>query len=327
MIEEAEKKETNEVPKKEQSYHKHHEYNWASKVFWGLLLILIGGLALAGNFGLATIEWSSLWRLWPLFIVAAGLSILSFKNIIWKILSVILSVAAVTAIAWVLLGGFKQINVSVGTLKNYNETIQVASSEIKSAEVSIDAGASEVYIATADQIGIATADLTSNFAILEKTSSVSDSIQKVDFSMKSENRWFNNWFGDFKNKWDVKLTRNLPLSLDVKAGACDADIDLSGAKLNTVDIDMGASNLTLKLGKNQSLANVNIDSGASSITIRVPAESGVKLFTEGGLSSKELADLKRSGNKTYESNNYDSASQKINISAKIGVSSFTIERY
>jgi cytochrome c oxidase subunit IV len=327
MSEETNQKETNEAPKKEQKHREHHECNWANKVFWGLLLILIGGLALVGNFGLATIEWSNLWRLWPLFIVAAGLSILSFKNIIWKIISVILSVVAVAAIAWVLLGGFKQIGVSIDTLKNYNETIQIASGEIKSAEVSLDAGASEVYISTADQIGIATAGLTSNFATLEKTSSVSGSIQKVDFSMKTENKWFNNWVGSYRNKWDIKLTRNLPLSLNVNAGACDADIDLSDAKLNMVDIDMGASDLTLKLGKNQSLANVTIDSGASSILVRVPTESGVKLVTEGGLSSKELADLKLSSDKTYESNNYDSAISKINITAKIGVSSFTIERY
>ena len=321
MIEEAEKKETNEVPKKEQGYHKHHEYNWASKVFWGLLLILIGGLALAGNFGLVTIEWSSLWRLWPLFIVAAGLSILSFKNIIWKIISVILSVAAVAVIAWILLGGFKQIG--VGTPQNYSETIQVASSEVKSAEISLDAGASEIKISTADQLVAATASLTSNFATLEQNSNTSGSIQKINFSMKSGDIWF----GSFKNQWDIKLNRNLPISFNVNAGACDADIDLSLAKLNAVDIDMGASSLVLKLGEIQSITNVNIASGASSITIRVPNNSGVKLYIDDGLNSKELADLKLSGNKTYESNNYNSASKKIDITAKIGVSSFTIERY
>lgn len=318
MSEENSKNETTEALEKTP---KHHEGNLASKVFWGLLLILVGGLALAGNFGLAVINWADLWRLWPLFIIAAGLSILSFKNIIWKIISVILSVATIAAIAWVLLGGISQFN--MGSSQTYSDTVQVASNEVKSAEISLDAGASEINISTDSQTAVVTAELKSNFATLEKTSSISDSIQKVNFSMKSGNIWL----GSFKNQWNVSLTRALPISLSVDAGACDANIDLSLAKLNAVDINMGASSLVLKLGANQSLANVNIDSGASSITVRVPNESGVKLYIDDGLNSKELADLKLSGDKTYESNNYNSASKKIDITAKIGVSSFTIERY
>jgi len=321
MSEEPDKKETVEMPEKTQKCHDHHENNLASKVFWGLLLILIGGLALAGNFGLVTVEWTGLWRLWPLFIIAAGLSILSFKNIIWKIISVILSVATVAAIAWVMLGGYGQL--SIGSAQNYDTTVQVASSEIKSAEINLDAGASDIDISTASQTAVAVANFTSNLASLEKTSSVSGTVQKINFSMKSGNIWL----GSFKNQWDIKLTRDLPISLSVDAGACDADIDLSSAKLNAVNINMGASSLTLRLGENQSLANVNIDSGASSIKVQVPNGVGVKLYLDDGLNSKELADLEKTGEKTYESSGYNSSAKKIDITANIGVSSFTIERY
>jgi len=318
MSEETSKNETTETLEKTQ---KHHDGNLASKVFWGLLLILIGGLALAGNFGLVTINWADLWRLWPLFIIAAGLSILSFKNIIWKILSVILSVATIAAIGWVLLGGISRLN--IGSLQAYNDTVQVASNEIKSAEISLDVGASEINISTDNQTAIATAELKSNFATLEKTSSIYESIQKVNFSMKSGNVWL----GSFKNQWNISLTQALPISLSVDAGACDADIDLSAAKLNTVDINMGASNLVLRLGENQSLANVNIDSGASSIKLQIPNGVGVKLHLDDGLNSKKLADLEKTGDKTYESNGYAGAISKIDIMTSIGVSSFTIERY
>lgn len=309
------------VTEKAPNNYNHHESNLASKLFWGLLLILVGGLVLVGNFGLITIKWSSLWRLWPLFIVAAGLSILSFKSIVWRILSVILSILAVVAIAWLLIGGYDQLK--LGSLQDYNAAVSVASSEVKSAEVSLDAGASTIKISTADQSTVAIADFKSDMTSLEQTSEVVDSVQKIDLSMKATNMWI----GGFKNEWDIKLTRNLPISLDFNAGACDADIDLSLAKLKLVDIDMGASSLVLKLGNVQNLSEVKINSGASSITIRVPNNSGVRLTLDGGLNSKELADLKGTTENTYESVNYDSADKKINITGNIGVSSFKIERY
>jgi hypothetical protein len=74
------------------------------RIFWGLLLVLVGSMLIASNFGFAHINWSSLIGLWPLFVIAAGLSILSINNVIWRVLSVILAVLALAAIAIVALG-------------------------------------------------------------------------------------------------------------------------------------------------------------------------------------------------------------------------------
>jgi cytochrome c oxidase subunit IV len=74
------------------------------RIFWGLLLVLIGSMLITSNFGFAHINWSSIVGLWPFFIIAAGLSVLSLHNMVWKILSVILAVFALVAIAVVALG-------------------------------------------------------------------------------------------------------------------------------------------------------------------------------------------------------------------------------
>lgn len=88
------------------------------RIFWGLLLVLIGSMLIASNFGFVYINWASLVDLWPLFIIAAGLSVLSISNIVWRVLSIILAVAALSAIAFVALGDShivsspnKQINI------------------------------------------------------------------------------------------------------------------------------------------------------------------------------------------------------------------------
>lgn len=302
--------------------NKSENNNIASKIFWGLLLILIGGIALAGNFNLIKVEWGSLWRLWPLFIIVAGLSILSFKNIIWNIISVILSVLTVCAIGWILIGSVNTLG--IGYLQTYNETIKIKSEEVKSAVIFLDTEASEIDISTTDQLAVVDANLSSNYATMKQSSSVDGFIQTVNLSTQTDNNWF---VGNMQNHWDIKLSRVLPISLRIDYGACDADINLSEAKLNEVNIKGGASNLLLKLGDKQSIADINIDLGVSSVKIQIPKKIGVKLYLDGGLNAKDLADLKQIDGETYESENYDGFEKKININAKIGVSSFTIERY
>ena len=80
--------------------------NWGiGRIFWGLLLVLIGGLLIADNFGWVSVNWLDLWRLWPLFIIAAGLSVLSVRGIVWKIFTIIFALSILGAIGYVAISG------------------------------------------------------------------------------------------------------------------------------------------------------------------------------------------------------------------------------
>ena len=83
----------------------HDSFN--GKLFWGLFFIVAGVLFLLQNFNLVTIKFDSLWKLWPLIIVLAGFSILSFKNIVWKIISAILIILAFLFVSYVAIYGTK----------------------------------------------------------------------------------------------------------------------------------------------------------------------------------------------------------------------------
>ncbi len=51
-----------------------------STLFWGILLVLIGGLFLLNNLGVLDVNWDTIWRLWPMILVFWGLSILVGKQ-------------------------------------------------------------------------------------------------------------------------------------------------------------------------------------------------------------------------------------------------------
>lgn len=328
MTDKSETESTEKVNHSAKHSHNHRKCNancekssrWSvNKLFWGLLLILVGGLMLASNFGYVDVKWGNIWRLWPLIIVSAGLSIMSFKNIFWRILMVILVVVSLGAITWVVIGDPS----SLSPVHSQEASVSKIA-DAKQAEINIKAGASSLKINTADQDEIAKVKLDSNVTTLSKESNLSNETQQIDFSMNNNSSW---WAGDIRNVWDVKLTQSFPITLNVDAGASETQIDTSNAMLRDMNIKAGASSLNIKLGSIEKNSNINIDSGASSVVIKVPSSVGTKLKLEGGLTTKYLSDLTKTSENTFESPNYSKSDKQINITAKIGVSSFTIERY
>jgi len=290
------------------------------KIFWGLLLILVGGLLLANNFGLISVSWNNLWQLWPLAVIAAGLSVLSFRNMIWRIVVTVFVLAILGLVAWVAIYG-TSFNSPILTR---DITVNKISDVVKQADVTVEVGATKLTIGTSDQSSILKAKLESDIVSLENSSVIRGEKQQVTLSTKTSNHW---WRGGIRNSLDVDISRNIPLSLNVNIGASDTEIDMAKSKLREINIDAGASDINVKLGSLESAVAVSIDSGASSIVLQVPKNSGVQLQFEGGLSSKQLSDLGETSDGKYESPDYTKSLNKITVNCKIGVSSFAIERY
>ena len=303
-------------------YAKHYKSggHYVGKLFWGLLLILIGGLLLAKNLGLVSVSLSNIWNLWPLIIVGAGLSVLSFRNVIWRIFVTVCIFAMLALIAWVAIG-----SPSISSPVVSKEiTIQKSSDNVKQADVSVTSGANTLKIDTVDQTAIAKAKLESNIATLTDLSVENGTTQQITLNMQTNNNWLN---GSIRSSLTVDLARNLPISLNVNVGASDTDIDMTNAQLRNIDIDAGASDISIKFGSLESNIGISIDAGASSIVLKIPKDSGVRLNLDGGMTTNSLADLNLVSDGVYESSNYSKSTKKVDIKCQIGVSSFKIERY
>lgn len=289
-------------------------------IFWGLLLIALGTLLLLGNLGAVDVNWSDLWRLWPLLIVAVGFSVLATSHWLWKMLSIIFTLASIAMVIWVGAGFY--------TLGNEDQVSQHAAvradKNVTRADITLQAGASTMAITSSDTSKVVEAGLTGKGARIEEQNRRSGDTQEIELSSRSDRSWRpSTW----ENIWDVTLTERLPLALTINAGASSIDADLSRVKLTDLQVEAGASRTTLTLGALTKNTAVTLDAGASTTTLRIPKESGIALNFDGGLSARNFEGLKEVADGAYQSKDYDAAIHTVTVDIDGGLSTFTIERY
>ncbi len=291
-----------------------------SSLFWGLLLVLIGGLVLAENLGWLIVHWGSMLSLWPILIIVAGLSILAVRGVIWRVVTWALILLGLLFIGSVAVG---YVDFS-SQIRSMSTVAGVDNQEVKSITLHVKAGAGEISVGSNDQVEIVKANLDSNIAELVQDVSHNGFVENINLTTSTFRQ---GWIGGVHNNLDVMIGRKLPVSFSMDFGAAKADVDLEEVEVTAVNLKSGASSTTLTVGDRAKNVDINIESGASSTVVRVPKDSGIKLSLDGGLIGRELADLKEIGSGVYQSSNYSDSKNIININVKLGAASFKIERY
>ncbi|NCU38304.1 hypothetical protein EOL96_04590 [Candidatus Saccharibacteria bacterium] len=315
-------KNTTPVEKEEATSNPQRYKGWdMSRIFWGLLLILVGLLLLLDNLNIVEVHYENLWQLWPLLIVGWGVSLLNIKGSWWSIVSAFLMIASLGLLAWAAIGAgpFQE-----GTYSSQSQRIEKINTTVEQLDVTVNAGAGNLVIGSHESSVPVEAVLRSDFATLDFDSSADGATQKVNVSIAGNRTW---WVGSFRNELDVQLSKQLPVNLKVKTGASDLNADLSQLKLERLDIDLAASNSVVTLGDFVDMLDVKLSASASSVTLRVPKQSGVSVKLDKGVSSQDLDNLQDKGDGLYETDGFKVASKKITIRGNLGATSFTLERY
>lgn len=313
------KTEAKDEPKNEPERYK----GWdLSRVFWGLLLVLVGVLVLLDNFGVVEVYYQNVWQLWPLFIVGWGISLLNIQGSWWRPVSAALLIGSIGLIGWAALGAapFDTENQT----SSETQQVETVSDDIERLDVSVRAGAGNLVIDSRSSDVPVDAKLRGDSTELTIDSRADGTTQKVDVSTTGVRTW---WIGDFQNDLDVQLSRNWPMQLEIKTGASDLEADLSELQLERLSLDAGANDSVVTLGDEVEMLDVALRAGASSLTLRVPEDSGVRVVLNKGLASQDLPGLNDKGDGRYETDNYETAENKISITGSLGAASFTLERY
>jgi hypothetical protein len=133
-----------------------------------------------------------------------------------------------------------------------------------------------------------------------------------------------------RNEWDVRLSDEIPLDLDIELGVGESDLELGSLTLRRLEVRGGAGKTTVDLsGTPKADLRAEIESGVGELRLKVPAEAGVRVT---GVSSgigdwKAEGFTSRPGDRDAVYNAaYDTAKVRYDIRLIRGVGSIRIEQ-
>lgn len=310
-------------------------------VFWGVLLVAIGALFIFDNMDLIDFSFSALVSLWPLLLVAWGISILPVKSIYKTVASLALVVFAFVYASttdrsyWEDMVRDKidhRIHYESDYDEDYNDDEETyyafqfdeeMDSDITNAKLSMDVAAGKFRMEGISKDHIIDFEAYSNFG--PYTSNMVSNGNHADIQIGFDEAVIKG--GHNRNRANVKLNPKVNWDLAINIGAADFRGDFRDFKINSIDLDGGASAINIKLGEKQQETHINLDAGAASIKIYIPENAGCKISTDSFLVDKQFDGFEKVESGEYISHNYDESSQKIYIDLDAAISQLTVRRY
>jgi hypothetical protein len=256
-------------------------------LFWGIVLIFLAGLLLLRQMGY--IVGDIFGYFWPLLVIAFG--------------------------AWLIIGYF------AGNRPVEGEKASIPLEGASSATIKLDHGAGKLTLspgAGPDEI------LNGTFGNgLSYKSHVEAGRLEVKIRT-SQQPW--TWWPGESLDWDIHLNRDIPISLKIDSGASASFLDLSDLKVTELDIDTGASSTELRLPSNAGSTHVDIDTGASSFKVAIPEAVAANIRVKSGIASVNINPrFKRLDGGLYQSPDYSSAANRVDMTINAGVGSIEVK--
>lgn len=305
------------------------ENNKDSGLINGIVLIAIGVIALLVTFFDFSIDWSEILKLWPVFIIIFGLSILPVNKIVKSILVVIMILLSCVlyynavneddVVEEVLY--YDNSNNKDVTVQEFSESFKEG---INTANVEINYGAGSLYLnAPVDEL--VKASNASNYYVQDFSVKYKDDHADICFDGKDNISVNGNTIDS--NHFNIALNNNPIYDFELNVGACGINFDFSDYKVSDIDINSGACDIDLKLGDLYDKTEVDIETGVSDIKIGIPLNSACRVECESVLSSKSFEGFNKKSSNVYETSNYHSAKNQIEIRFNGAISDFEIYRY
>ena len=259
-----------------------------STFFWGTMLVLAGALLLLNNLGIFSVN---VWGvLWPLFFIALG---------VWMVLGMVFRTSRTT------------------------QHVVIPLDSASRARVRINHGAGRLRISSgASPSNLVEGDFDGGLDFNTRKDG-----DLIDLRMRVADPGFPVFWGSGSPlDWTVNLSAEIPLELEMETGANDARIDLSGLRVTGLRVRSGASSTDITLPANAGFTRVDIGTGAASVNLHVPSGVAARVGVRGSLSSIHVDSNRfpRLGD-SYQSADYDTAANKVDINVDMGVGSLSVD--
>jgi hypothetical protein len=289
-------------------------------LFWPFLLIALGVLFLLANYGYVTgVSWVGVLNLWPFLLILIGLDLAFARR--WPVptlfaqAAVIVAGLVLVATAPSLAGGFvffRDRGVGVAD-------VSVPREGATSLRLHVNGGAGRY------RVSAGATQLVEAHSAGEDLRVRSQGTGRVDVRVDQVGG-----DGIFRGARSADITLRLasdvPTSFDLNSGAGEFDIDLADVAVTDAQINTGASQLKLVVGRPKGDATYRVNAGASSLTVAVPEGVEARVSTSGAILDvrSENPRLPSSGGGSLETRGYASATDRVTVTITAGASSIVV---
>lgn len=305
-----------------------------------VLLVGLGVILLLQNLGLLSWDlWAVLGRLWPLLFVLLGLEMLLGGRVRGSLLGLAIAGVAL-AVAGAFATGSPMFRDSARPpeTRSFTQALQGATQ----GNVNLRFGAGRLAVETLPERApdtLAVMDYRGPEGMrVERSYRVRNGTGELEYSLRGRDGFFPfpipfmvpGTSRGPASQMDVRLSPDVPLTLNVQVGAAEGRIDLSGLRLSRLDLQTGASTTWLRLPEAAGQTTARVSGGAATIDIEIPPTVAAQIRYEGGASTLDLDQARfpstasSSEIRRYRSPDYDTAANRVDLAIEIGAATVTI---
>ena len=276
---------------------------------WGLFLLFLGVTFLLQTLNVLPWGlWSTLWRFWPVLLINAGLSILlrRYNNWLVSILILILLFGSLGIAIWQYSGVTTDTAASTGS---YTAPLD----GLERGQVHVDLAAGSLTI---DSLPVGSPDFATVASRLETND------LKVDFRSEEDEgilsldmaRIGRRSKEDVEREWDIRLSRQLPFTLEASLAVTDSRLDLSELVITGLQMDVDLGNYIVEIPAAAGATQVQIEASLANLEITVPdgVSARIKASTSLGVIDVDERRFPREGD-FYVSPDFESAVTRVEL--------------
>lgn len=319
-------------------------------VVFPLLLIVVGAVWLLQSIGvLSPDSWWQLTRLWPVILIAIGLQIVFGASRAGRVMVVAVTLGLVVGGLFMLNGGMfaggdadggagagadtgadsRGDEDGGGDSRESAEAIDVPLDGAESGEIRLGPGIARLDVRAGQAGDALVAGNISHPRRYDPPTLRVDTDADEHMTVRIEehgSRSFSFWpfgfEGDFR--WDLQLSPDVPIALDVDAGVGEIKLDLRGLMLSGLDLDVGVGSVTVHLPDSGNY-EVDIDGGVGSIVLIIPEGVEASVDADIGIGGVSVPDgFSAFGDERWETDGFDEASERVDIRIDGGVGNITV---
>jgi len=270
---------------------------------FGILLLFLGVVFLLQNFNvLPWALWETLWRFWPVLIIIIGLSILLKRWNPWLVSIVVL--ALLCACLGLAIWQYGPSLPAEETTTSYAEPL----GNLERAKIQLDFTPGSLTVGSLPSS-------SQNFIEVDSKARNGDRSVKADFHrLGNEGSLHLSTADEANTGWDIRLTRNIPLMMDIKSAVSSMELDLSQLEVTELRMDIDVGTCTMKMPSSAGITSVYIEADVANVEVTIPDGVAAKLKADVDLGLFKVdEDRFPRKNDYYVSRNFDDAENRIEL--------------